>query len=247
MRTPHNESVSPTDIANERGAGGRKGHTPERKCILSGKHDARDTLIRLAIGPDGQVAPDVRAKAPGRGAWIGVSKAELVAAQAKGKLRGALARAFKGAALTIPDSLADDIESQLRRLTLDRLGLEARAGNLITGAEKVDGACRSGQVDLLLHAADASEDGRRKRDQSWRVGREAEGSGLEGIILPVDRGPLSMALGKDNAVHVAIINRDAAKRISSALTRWQYYTGCETGESTDSGDAVSSALNPARD
>lgn len=249
MRKPPNESVSPTDITKrpeteKSKAGSRGDHAPERKCILSGRHDARDNLIRLAIGPEGQVAPDVRAKAPGRGAWIGVTKAELIEAQAKGKLKGALARAFKGAALAIPDGLADDIEKQLERLTLDRLGLEARAGNLVSGAEKVDVACRSGRVALLIHAADASDDGRRKRDQSWRVGQDAEGSGLGGTILPVDRGPLSMALGRDNAVHIAITDRAAATRILSALSRWQFYTGCDTGalaaREVDSGGAASS-------
>ncbi len=261
MRKPHNDGVSTTKNKSTRSPRAKsrggvaenrvstaldasgdtapgKGHIPERKCILSGRHDARGRLIRLAIGPDGQVAPDVRAKAPGRGAWIGVSKAELAGAQAKGKLKGALARAFKGAALTIPDSLADDIETQLERLTLDRLGLEARAGNLISGAEKIDAACRSGQVALLLHAADAGEDGRRKRDQSWRVGEDKEGTGLGGTILPVDRGALSMALGRDNAVHVAITDRGAADRILSALERWQFYIGCDTG--AGSGDGQSS-------
>ena len=243
------QSVSTSLDTNggEEGRVGKGKHVPERKCILSGKHDARDTLIRLAIGPEGQVAPDVRAKAPGRGAWIGVTKAELVEAQAKGKLKGALARAFKGATLTIPETLADAIEAQLERATLDRLGLEARAGHLISGAEKIDAAARSGQVHLLLHARDAGEDGRKKRDQSWRVGQDAEGTGLAGTILPVDRGPLSMALGRDNAVHIAITDRAAATRILSALTRWQFYTGCDTGalanNLTDSGKSAASAIS----
>jgi predicted RNA-binding protein YlxR (DUF448 family) len=72
--------------------------------VLSGEHDARDGLIRLAISRDGDVLPDVLARAPGRGAWIGVTRGELETAMAKGKLKGALARAFKGAALRIPMS-----------------------------------------------------------------------------------------------------------------------------------------------
>src|SRR5690349_24284485 len=67
----------------------------ERRCVLTGAHGARDALIRLALGPDGQVAPDVRARAPGRGAWIGVDRKTFDAASAKGKLKAALARAFK--------------------------------------------------------------------------------------------------------------------------------------------------------
>ena len=47
-------------------------HVPERTCVLTRRKGTRDELIRLALGPDGAVAPDVRARAPGRGAWIGV-------------------------------------------------------------------------------------------------------------------------------------------------------------------------------
>ena len=54
----------------------------ERKCILTGDRADPDHLIRLAIGPEDQLLPDLRAKAPGRGAWIGVSRAELEVALA---------------------------------------------------------------------------------------------------------------------------------------------------------------------
>src|SRR5882762_6301362 len=95
--------------------GESEGHVSERKCILTGAHDARDNLIRIAISPDGDVLPDVRAKAPGRGAWIGVDRPTLEAAQVKGKLKGALARAFKGKPLSIPEDLPQRIETALER------------------------------------------------------------------------------------------------------------------------------------
>ena len=66
MRNPPNDTAV-SESPSLRGEG-KGAHAPERKCILTGAHDARDNLIRLAIGPDGQVAPDVRARAPGRGA-----------------------------------------------------------------------------------------------------------------------------------------------------------------------------------
>ena len=96
--------------------------------------------MRLAMGPDGQIAPDVRAKAPGRGAWIGVNRAALEAAHAKGQLKGALARAFKTGQFAIPENLAELLESALERSTLDRLGLEARGGTLLAGSEKIETA-----------------------------------------------------------------------------------------------------------
>jgi predicted RNA-binding protein YlxR (DUF448 family) len=202
-------------------------HTPERKCILSGDHGARDELVRLALGPDGQVAPDVRARAPGRGAWVGVDRATLDAANAKGKLKGALVRAFKTGEVTVPADLGARIEAALRQATLDRLGLEAKASNLILGSEKIEVAARRGQVALLIHAADAKEEGRRKLDQAWRVGSEQEGSGAQGLVFPEGRAILSLALGRENVVHAAIIDRAAAARVTHALARWRAFIGRE--------------------
>jgi uncharacterized protein len=199
---------------------------PERRCILTGERADAASLVRLAISPDGLVLPDVRGKAPGRGAWLGVSRVELDAA-GMGKLRGALARAFKGAPLTIPDDLGARIESQLAAASMDRLGLEAKASYLLTGSEKIAKAARAGQVALLLHASDSSADGRGKLDQAWRVGMEAEGSGQGGLILPVDREALSMALGRQNAVHAAILGKAAAKRVNHHLARWINFIACD--------------------
>ena len=231
MRTPNNERVS-SDIAEARPA--RKSE-PERKCILSGEHGARGELVRLAISPDGLVLPDIHAKAPGRGAWLGVSRAELETALAKGKLKGALARAFKGAALTIPEDLPQRIEEGLTRALLDRLGLEMRAGHLILGSERIAEHARGGAVELLLHASDASDDGNRKLDQAWRVGREAEGSGETGVVLPLDRAALSVAMGRDNVVHMALADPAAAARVSLALSRLMHFTGPQAAVATGGG------------
>jgi hypothetical protein len=181
-------------------------------------------LVRLALGPDGQVAPDIRAKAPGRGAWIAVDRETLEAARVKGKLKSALARAFKSE-VTVPENLAERIESALRQAALDRLGLEARAGHLALGSDRIANEARKGQVALLLHAADASVEGRRKLDQAWRVGRDEEGSGRQGLVLPATRAILSLALGRENVVHVAIIDRAAAARVDHALGRWRAFIG----------------------
>ena len=47
-------------------------------------------------------------------------------------------------------------EFGLRSDALDRLGLEARAGTLLTGSEKIETAARRGEVHLLIHASDAA-------------------------------------------------------------------------------------------
>lgn len=201
-------------------------NTPVRRCILTGDRATQTALVRLALSPDGVIAPDVRAKAPGRGAWVGVNALVLDAAQANGKLRGALARAFKGASLALPDGLSGKIEGELKHAVLNRLGLESRSGYLLTGSEKIANAARGGQVYALYHANDASQDGRKKLDQAWRVGSEKEGSGMQGDVIPADRDTISSALGKDNAVHIAIIDKKAAQRLEHHLSRWINFTGC---------------------
>jgi len=116
-------------------------------------------------------------------------------------------------------------EDALRKTAIDRLGMEARAGNLINGADRVEAAARAGKVHLLIHALDASEDGRRRMDQAWRVG----GGEARGVIFPEERTILSMALGRENVVHVALTDPAAASRVRHALARWRAFTDPNQG------------------
>ncbi|MEO7504326.1 MAG: DUF448 domain-containing protein [Sphingomicrobium sp.] len=211
----------------------------ERTCVLTRRAATREELIRLALGPDGEVGPDVRAKAPGRGAWIGVGRKALDEANAKGKLKGALTRAFKNQSLAIPADLGARIEAALRQAALDRLGLEARGGALLTGSERIEQAARAGQVHLLIHAADASDDGNRKLDQAWRVGGGPEA----GLVFPEDRPILSMALGRENVVHIALTDAAAARRVATAIARWRAFIDPDAG--LDGGDAGGPASTDA--
>jgi len=223
--------MGPNDRLNA-GSGEVEDAGPERTCILTRAVRPKEELIRLALGPGGQVAPDVRARAPGRGAWIGVGRQMLDDANAKGKLKAALARAFKTGTLDIPSDLGDLIEAALRQQALDRLGLEARGGTLVNGAERVEVAARQGKVRLLIHAADAGDDGRKKLDQAWRVG----GGEPSGLVFPEGRTILSMALGRENVVHIALTDAAAARRVLHAINRWQAFIDPHAG--LDGGDAA---------
>ena len=227
MRTPHNEQVG-SDIPAD---------PAERTCVLSGRKGARDALIRLAVSSANElgvceVFPDALAKAEGRGAWLGVARPELESAIAKGKFTGAMKRAFKGAAIAVADDLPEKIEAALRRAFTDRLGLELRSGRLLMGSDRIADNARAGKVAWLAHAADASDDGSRKLDQAWRVGSEAEGSGLAGVRLPLDRAALSVALGRDNVVHLALTDAAAAARLAVPLGRLLRFLGQPTEDAS---------------
>ncbi len=213
----------------------------ERRCILSGEVRPREELVRLALSPEGAVLPDPAAKAPGRGAWIAPARAGLEAAITDGHFRRSLMRAFKGgpegASISFPDDLPERIEAALRRHLLDRLGLELRGGNIVLGSARIEEQARSGLVALLAHASDASEGSRRKLDQAWRVGTDREGSGLHGVVLPLDRAALSVALGRENVVHLGVLGArkarkgapDAAARVALATMRLARFVGSDPG------------------
>lgn len=221
MRNPRNDTLG----SSKPGTAASPEKGSERRCVLTGKTSARGDLVRLAISPDGDVLPDALARAPGRGAWIGVCKADLADAVASGRLKGALSRAFKTGRLTIPEDLPTRTEAALKKALLERLGLEMRSGCLILGADRIANEARMGALAALYHAADAKEDGCRKLDQAWRVGRGEEGSGLRGERLPLDREALSVALGRENVVHLALADAKSAQRVAMALGRLQTFLG----------------------
>lgn len=218
--------------------GGRKTAEsgPQRRCILTGRSISCDALVRLAISPEGDVFPDALARAPGRGAWIGVTRAQLEKAIANGKLKSALSRAFKGSRLKVDENLPEMMEKALRKAVLDRLGLEMRAGKLILGTDRIADQARMGRIAWLAHAADAAEDGCRKLDQALRVGMDAEGSGMAGERLPLDRAALSVALGRDNVVHLALADRESAGRAAAPLRRLLRFTGRAVEAADDIGE-----------
>lgn len=207
---------------------------PERKCIITGEHGTRDGLIRLALDADGRVHADLGARAPGRGAWLKPDRALIATAAAKGKLRGALMRAFKTTSIAVPDDLVETIGAGLQRRALDRLGLENKAGHLIWGSERIGDAIGAGRARLLLHADDAAPDGTAKLDGKAKGAPNR----VTSIVLPAGREQLSLALGRENVVHAAICDAAASQRVLAAVDRWRAFNGMNSA-GTEAETAVS--------
>jgi predicted RNA-binding protein YlxR (DUF448 family) len=93
--------------------GGRKKDRedgPERRCIVTGEVQRRNGLIRFVVSPDGQIAPDILEKLPGRGIWVSADRDAIEKAVKK----NLFARAAK-AKVTVPEDLADRVEAGLAR------------------------------------------------------------------------------------------------------------------------------------
>jgi predicted RNA-binding protein YlxR (DUF448 family) len=114
-------------------------------------------LIRFVADPGGTVVPDLAGRLPGRGLWLSPRRAHLERACA----RNLFARAAK-APLRVPEDLPARVEELLSRRCRELIGLAKRAGQAVSGYERVASLLASGGVAVLLAAVDTAEDGRRK-------------------------------------------------------------------------------------
>ncbi len=182
----------------------------ERRCILTMQPASEDTLVRLMVSPDGTLVPDVAARLPGRGMWITADRAMIDQAVESGQLAKAASRSLKAQVQksAVPQDLGATIDRLLERRCLDRMGLEQRAGHLVTGFDKIKAALTkkgTGKPALLVTATDGAEDGRRKI-------KAAVGTDVPEVAI-FDREALSGALGRENVVHVLLMESGGTDRL----------------------------------
>lgn len=167
----------------------------ERRDIVSGQVTEEGALVRFVAGPEGLVVPDLAAKLPGRGMWVAADRGSVEAAAKK----GLFARSAKTKLTAAPD-LADQVEALLRRRLLEGLGLAKRAGELISGYEKVAAALNAGKAAWLVEAADGAADGRRK---ILNVARKSPSPPQVLGLFKAEE--LGLALGAENVIHTAFL------------------------------------------
>ncbi len=182
----------------------------ERRCIVSGEHDSGANLIRFALSPDGVVTPDVAAKLPGRGEWVRADRSTLEQAAKK----GAFSRAFKTQA-SVPDGLADTVETLLSRRCLDQIGMAQRAGAIAVGATQVDAAIRAKPALLLIEANDGAEEGREKL-MSLHIGLWGRPPAAVGCFSSSDLG---VALGRERVIHACLLQERLASVWAAEIGR----------------------------
>jgi uncharacterized protein len=186
-----------------------------RMCAVTRQVRPIDELIRFVVAPSGEVIPDLKRKLPGRGLWVSASH-RAVAEAAKRNLFG---KGFKRDVLTTA-TLADATEALLVRGTIEALAMAAKAGQVVSGFSKVEGALEARQakirVEALIHACDGAADGIRKLDA---VARQNAGNSDESREIPVVTAltseQLDLALGRSNVIHAALLAGPASKTFLS--------------------------------
>jgi predicted RNA-binding protein YlxR (DUF448 family) len=166
-----------------------------RKDVVLGEATDESKLIRFVEGPGGIVVPDLARKLPGRGIWVGADRDSVTLAAKK----GLFSRSAK-TKLTAPADLANQVEALLAKRVLDGLGLARRAGNIISGFEKVVAALNSGKTAWLIEASDGADDGRRK--MLTAVYKAPNNPRILGMFTSDELG---LALGGENVIHTALL------------------------------------------
>jgi len=182
----------------------------ERTCCLTREVKPAGELIRFVVSPDGELLPDVDARAEGRGAWVTATR-EAVEEAVR---RKAFARSLK-TDVRVPDDLAGLTRLHLEQRFLGSLGLARKAGQLVTGHAKVREALARGEAIALLTATDAAADGRQKL---LGLARSLGIADTLPHLELVASSQLGLALGLDNVIHAALTRGAAAQ---SALARAQ--------------------------
>ena len=199
----------PTAAMTEMTRGGRRKERqgPERRCIATGESGPVDRLIRFALSPDGAVVPDLAARLPGRGVWLTADRA-LAERAVKRRL---FARGFR-AEVRVDADLPDRLEALLAERVVALIGLARKAGQAVTGAEKVRARILSGQAAVLLQAHDGAPGGRRK------LAALARAAGIERVEV-LDAAELGLAFGREFAIHAALDAGGFAARLLGEVRR----------------------------
>lgn len=187
--------------------GGRKDQAdePERKCIATGESQPKAGLIRFAVSPDGLLAPDVLGRLPGRGIYVAADRKAIEKAAAKGLFSRAARQPVK-----VPDGLADLIEGQLARRVVDLVSMARKAGDAVTGYEKVKDWLEKGRAAVLIQASDGSERGKAKLHPP---------EGDSGFIGCLSSGELGLAFGRERAIHAALAAGGLTTRVVEEAAR----------------------------
>jgi predicted RNA-binding protein YlxR (DUF448 family) len=177
---------------------------PERKCIATGEVRPASGLIRFVVGPEGQIAPDIAGKLPGRGIWVSCDPAALAKAADKGLFARAARQAVK-----VPEDLPALIDRQLAERVVNLISLARKGGHAVSGYERVKDWLAKDEAEILIQASDGSERGKSKLSTPY-------GGSFIGWLTAEELG---RAFGRQTAVHAALHAGGLAQRVVEEAAR----------------------------
>lgn len=185
-----------------------------RQCLVTGETLPCDHMIRFVIAPDGVVTPDLDRRLPGHGLWVG-ARYDLVA-NAIPLFSQHAASDLSDTPVHSPADLASRVEILLHTKLKNMCGLMRKAGKIVIGFAKVSSALEKHRAHLVLQARDAALDGRSRIEH---LARQA----MVPVWTILSSQELSRALGRENIMHVAVIDNSAAEQVKTMCDRIMGY------------------------
>ncbi|NBC31491.1 MAG: RNA-binding protein [Alphaproteobacteria bacterium] len=205
--------------ARSAGAADNPDQGPTRRCVVTRRVLSKGRLIRFVVSPDGVLTPDLSEKLPGRGYWVSADRAVLERALTKGYF----SRAAK-VTVRAPDGLLDHLVAALGERCRNTVELARRAGQAVSGFEKVRAWALSGRAAVLVTASDGAENGRKKLE-GLAAGRP--------LVVCLDSAALSTAFGRGPVIHAALAGGALAERLVTEAGRLSGLTSPRAGPSED--------------
>ena len=191
----------------------------ERKCIVNRQSIDRGELLRFVLGPsslngdDNNVVPDLKENLPGRGVWVTGNKASVEEAIKK-KL---FSRGFK-APCKVADDLPQMIEMLFEKKCLSTLSLAKKAGQVVTGFDKVYSAISKTTLEVLIQASDGAENGQIKLQKKFSA------VFVDGLTIKLfTSAQMDMAFGSTNVIHAAITHGNMTQNVLAAIDKLVKY------------------------
>ena len=190
-----------------------------RKCVATATVLEKSEMLRFVVSPDNVVTPDIKAKLPGRGAWVTAEKAMVEQVIAKNLFNKAFKHKVK-----IIDDMADLIGDLLKKDVLDALSICRKTGDLQMGHLKAEESILSGRTRIYVVANDAGKDTRKKLTAKMRTIAAKKGKKTY-IIDHFSTAELVKCLGQSKVIHVAIKTGPMAVSLLAKIEKWDRYNG----------------------
>jgi len=188
-----------------------------RLCAATREALDPSALIRFVADPQGEIVPDLARRLPGRGVWV-TGRKDIVERAARANV---FAKSLKRQ-VRVPSDLAGRVDALLEKRVLEALALANKAGLVTTGFQQVEALLDSGTAAFLVQAADAADGGRERLKRKFAAISRAKGeAGRE--VTSLTSAQLSLAMGRSNVVHAALMQGGAAERFFDEAGRLQRY------------------------
>jgi len=225
---------------------------PNRLCALTRTPHPIADLIRFGAGLDGVVVPDLAIRLPGRGVWIALDRASVEQAVRRNVFAKSLKRAVTPPA-DLPARIDALLQKRvLEALSLANkagqvvpgfakidaaleqghvIGLFHGTDGATDGVERLDRKFRAitaanivaDEAHRGIHSPSMPEQETEPDQTSLTNETPPRRTGMSPIVSELTIDQISLAIGRSNVVHAAIISGGAAARLMDEARRLQRY------------------------